>query len=111
VDIVEIPLKFTKFLIVRCYIYANKVMNRVMPKSGKSSLLSLLFGIAGLVLGIAASVIGLIVHYHTLLSTGIGSVLIALGGAAEGYFLGVRRVATGMSKGVEQPKVSQAPKV
>ena len=109
-DIVEIPLKFTKFLIFRRYIYANVVMNRVMPKS-KSSRLSLLFGIAGLVLGIAASVIGLIVHYHTLLSTGIGLVLIALGGAAEGYFLGVRRVATGMSKGVEQPKVSQAPKV
>ena len=82
-----------------------------MPKSGKSDLLAVLFGIASLVLGIAASVIGLIVHYYTLISTGIGSVLIALGGAAEGYFYGIRRAATKLDKRVDQPNVIQVSKV
>jgi uncharacterized protein YacL len=53
-----------------------------MPSNGTPTMVT---GIVGLVLGVGATVLALIFHYHPIISGSIGAVLLALGGAAVGY--------------------------
>ncbi len=42
-------------------------------------------GIVGLILGVGATILALLFHYHPIISGSIGAILLALGGAAVGY--------------------------